>query len=109
MKNLNNKFSLEIFSKAFILELSLYLRIDFNAGLLISLEMESDTEYSSKRRFLMMVEKKVFKTFAIVVSTLNKFQTSLFFSSDGGSSERKGLTVFQKVLLSMIFFHFKLL
>ena len=59
----------------------------------------------------MMVEEKVFKTLAVLLSILMNlsFSIKIIFSSDRVLSERKGLTVFQKVLLSMIFFSFKLL
>ena len=59
----------------------------------------------------MMVEEKVFKTLAVLLSVLMNlsFSIKIIFSSDRVLSERKGLTVFQKVLLSMIFFSFKLL
>ena len=70
MENLNMLFSLKIFSIAFILGWSLYFRIDFRTGSLISLEIESDTGYSGILRLLMMVEKKVFKALAVLVSVL---------------------------------------
>ena len=59
----------------------------------------------------MMVEEKVFKTLAVLLSVLMNlsFSIKIIFSSDVVLSERKGLTVFQKVLLSVIFFSFKLL
>ena len=58
-----------------------------------------------------MLEKKVFKTLAAFLSVLMtlSFSVKVIFSSDGVLSERKGLTVYRKVLLSVIFFSFKLL
>ena len=78
---------------------------------MILLEIGSDTVYSGTSRLLMMVEKKVFKTFAVLLSVLMIlfFSINVMFSSDEVLSERKGLTVFQKVLLSGLFFSFKLL
>ena len=78
---------------------------------MILLEIGSDTVYSGTSRLLMMVEKKVFKTFAVLLSVLMIlfFSINVIFSSDEVLSERKGLTVFQKVLLSGLFFSFKLL
>ena len=89
---------LEIFPTAFILGRSLYLRIDFKTGSLISLEIGSGNGYSGILRLLMMVEKKVFKAFAVLVSVLMilSFSITVIFSSNGVLSNRKGLTVFQK-------------
>ena len=98
-------------SIAFILGWSLYFRIDFKTGSLTSLEIGSDTRYSGILRLLIMVEKKVFKTLAVLLLVLMilSFSIKVIFSSDGVLSERKGLNVLQKVLLSVIFFSFKLL
>ena len=78
---------------------------------MILLEIGSDTVYSGTSRLLMIVEKKVFKTFAVLLSVLMIlfFSINVIFSSDEVLSERKGLTVFQKVLFSGLFFSFKLL
>ena len=78
---------------------------------MILLEIGSDTAYSGTSRLLMMVEKKVFKIFAVLLSVLMIlfFSINVIFSSDEVLSERKGLTVFQKVLFSGLFFSFKLL
>ena len=78
---------------------------------MILLEIRSDTVYSGTSRLLMMVEKKVFKTFAVLLSVLMIlfFSINVIFSSDEVLSERKSLTVFQKVLFSGLFFSFKLL
>ena len=75
------------------------------------MEIGSDTGYSGILRLLMVVEKKVFKTLVVLVSVIMilHFSVKVIFSSDGVLSERKGLTVFQKVLLFVIFFSFKLL
>ena len=104
-------FPLDIFSIVFILGWSLYFWIDFKTGSLMTLEIGSDTGYSGILRWLMMVEEKVFKTLAVLLSVLMNlsFSIKIIFSSDVVLSERKGLTVFQKVLLSVIFFSFKLL
>ena len=85
--------------------------IDFKTGSLTSFQIGSDTRYSGILRLLMMVEKKVFKTLTVLVSDLIIlfFSFKVIFSSDGVLSEGKGLTVFQKILLSVIFFLFKLL
>ena len=85
--------------------------IDFKTGSLTSFQIGSDTRYSGILRLLMMVEKKVFKTLAVLVSDLIIlfFSFKVIFSSDRVLSEGKGLTVFQKILLSVIFFLFKLL
>lgn len=50
----------------------------------------------------MKIQEKVFKTFVVLVSALMfpSFSIKTIFSSDGGSSEKKG----QKVLLPLIFF-----
>ena len=111
LENLKKLFTLDIFSIVFILGWSLYFWIDFKTGSLITLERGSDTGYSGILRWLMMVEEKVFKTLAVLLSVLMNlsFSIKIIFSSDRVLSERKGLTVFQKVLLSMIFFSFKLL
>ena len=78
---------------------------------MILLEIGSDTVYSGTSRLLMMVEKKVFKTFAVLLSVLMIlfFSINVIFSSDEVLPERKGLTVFQKVLFPGLFFSFKLL
>ena len=78
---------------------------------MILLEIGSGTVYSGTSRLLMMVEKKVFKTFAVLLSVLMIlfFSINVIFSSDEVLSERKGLIVFQKVLFSGLFFSFKLL
>ena len=104
-------FSIEIFSIAFILGWSIYFRIDFKTRSLISLEIGSDTGYLRILILLMMVEKKVFKIWTVLVSVLMvlSFSLRVIFLSDRVLSERKGLTVFQKVLSSVIFFLFKLL
>ena len=59
----------------------------------------------------MMVKKKKIKALALVLSVLMilSFLVKVIFSSDGVLSERKDLTVFQKVLSSVIFFSLKLL
>ena len=61
----------------------------------------------------MMVKKKIkkIKALALVLSVLMilSFLVKVIFSSDGVLSERKDLTVFQKVLSSVIFFSLKLL
>ena len=56
----------------------------------------------------MIVEEKVFKALAVSLSGLMilSFSIKVMFSSDGVLSERKGLSVFQKVLLPVIFFSF---
>ena len=62
--------------------------------------MGSSTGYSRILRLEMMVEKKVFKTLAVLlsVSLILSFSIKVIFSSDVVLSERKGLTFFQKVL-----------
>ena len=61
----------------------------------------------------MMVKKKKKKIKALVlllpVLMILSFSVKVIFSSDGVLSERKDLTVFQKVLSSVIFFSLKLL
>ena len=111
LENLNKLFSLEIFSITFILGWSVYFRTDFKTGSLTSLQIGSDTRYSGILRLLMMVEKKVFKALPVFLSNLIIlfFSIKVIFSSDVVLSERKGLTVFQKILLSVIFFSFELL
>ena len=108
LENLNKLFGLAIFSIAFILERSLYFRTDFKTGSQTSFEIGSDTWYTGILMLLMIVEKKVFKTLAVSLSGLMilSFSIKVIFSSDGVLSERKGLSVFQKVLLSVIFFSF---
>ena len=56
-------------------------------------------------------KKKKIKALALVLSVLMilSFLVKVIFSSDGVLSERKDLTVFQKVLSSVIFFSLKLL
>ena len=104
-------FGLAIFSIALILGWSLYFRVHFKAGSLTSFEIGSDTWYSGISRLPMMIEKKVFKALAVLLSVLMilSFSIKVIFSSDGVLSERKGLVVFQEVLLPAIFFSFKLL
>ena len=62
--------------------------------------MGSSTGYSRILRLVMMVEKKVFKTLAVLlsVSLILSFSIKVIFSSDVVLTERKGLTFFQKVL-----------
>ena len=57
----------------------------------MSLEMGSGTEYSGILRLLMMVEKKVFKTSAVLLSVLIilSFSIIVIFSSDGALYEKK--------------------
>ena len=60
---------------------------------------------------MMVKKKKKIKALALVLSVLMilSFLVKVIFSSDGVLSERKDLTVFQKVLSSVIFFSLKLL
>ena len=95
-------------SVASILGWSLYFRIDFKTGSLMSLEIGSHTGYSGILKLLMIVEKKVFKTVLMPVAMILSFSINFIFSSGRVLSERKDLTVFQKVL-SVIFFSIKLL
>ena len=62
----------------------LYLRIDFKTGLLASFEIESNTGYSGIFGLLMMVKQKVFKSVAVLVSTLMilSFTIKIIFSWD---------------------------
>ena len=96
LESLNKLFSLVIFSIAFILGWSLYFRIDFKTGSLISLEMGAGSEYSGILRLLMMVEKKAFKTLAVLLSFLMilSFSVKVVFSSDGVLYEKKSLAFF---------------
>ena len=74
------------------------------------MEIGSHAEYSGILKLLMIVEKKVFKTLVVLmpVAMILFFSINFIFSSGRVLSERKDLTVFQKVL-SVIFFSIKLL
>ena len=96
-------------SVASILGWSLYFRIDFKTGSLMSLEIGSHTGYSGILKLLMIVEKKLFKTAVLMpVAMILSFSINFIFSSGRVLCERKDLTVFQQVL-SVIFFSIKLL
>ena len=72
----------------------------------LSLKMESDTGFSGILRLLMIVKKKLFKTFAVLVSVLmiSYFLIkTIFFHQMEFFMRKKRLTVFQKGLLSIIF------
>ena len=72
----------------------------------MSLEMESDKGFSGILRLLMTVKKKLFKTFAVLVSVLmiSYFLIkTIFFHQMEFFMRKKRLTVFQKGLLSIIF------
>ena len=56
-------------------------------------------------------KKKKIKALVLILPVLMilSFSVKVIFSSDGILSERKDLTVFQKVMLSVIYFSLKLL
>ena len=60
---------------------------------------------------MMVKKKKKIKALVLLLPVLMilSFSVKVIFSSDGVLSERKDLTVFQKVLSSVIFFSLKLL
>ena len=84
----------------------LYFTAHFKTGSLILLARGSQLEYSPILRLLTVLEKKVFKTFAVLQSplTISSLSINFMLFVDLTLSDKKGLIVFQNVLLSLIFF-----
>ena len=88
----------------------------FKITIIIRLETFSNREllwglYPGILRFSRTIEKKEFSDSAILISpeNISSFSTNKICSFETILSERKGFTVFQKVLLSLTCFSFKLL
>ena len=84
----------------------LYFSTSLIIGSLISSEIGSLVTYSGILRLPTIFEKKISKTWTVFSSfeTISFPFINFIFSLDVILSERKGLTVFQKALLSVIFF-----
>ena len=87
----------------------------FKITIIIRLETFSNREllwglYPGILRFFTMFEKKEFSDSAILLSSeiISSFSTNKICSFETILSDRKGFTVFQKVLLSLTSFSFKL-
>ena len=106
----NKSFELETFLITFMLGLFLYLTKAFRIGSEIFPEMSSYSWYSGTLRLITMLEKKAFIILAVSLSLLIilSFSINVILSVDKTFSEKNGVTVFQDLLLSMIFFSLSL-
>ena len=109
---LNETWDLEIknFLIATMLEWFRYLTKALRSGSLIFSQIGSSTLYCWMSRFWAIFEKKAFKTFAVPCSVLmiSSFLIRVILSLDLIFLDNVGLTIFQNVLLSQIFFSSKL-
>ena len=99
------RFLLQTFPVASMLGWILYFTIHFKTGSLILLAKGLQFEYPSIFRLLTILEKKVFKSSAVLSSSIiiSSFSMNAVFKVDVILSDKKGLMVFQNVLLSLIF------
>ena len=83
-----------------------YLTIDLITGSLILSEIGSQLAYSTILRLLTILEKKVSRICAVLISLsrISPSSIKVTFSLDTILSYKKGLMLFQKVLLSVNFF-----
>ena len=99
------RFLLQTFPIASRLGWFLYFTIHFKTGSLILLAKGLQFEYPSIFRLLTILKKKVFKSSAVLSSSIiiSSSSINVVFKVDVILSDKKGLMVFQNVLLSLVF------
>ena len=84
-----------------------YFTRDLITGSLVSSEIGSQLAYSAILRLLTILEKKVLRICVVLISLsmISSSSIKVSFALDTILSDKNGLMVFQKVLLSVTFFH----